>query len=71
MQTVHPSPEADQRLEGYAWYGAIERVVRLHTEVTVGRRAWALDKYPVPERAGGPTRSASALPSGPVREWGA
>ena len=46
--------EADRRLEGYACYGAIERIVRLHTEVTVGRRAWALDKYPVPERAGGP-----------------
>ena len=46
--------KADRRLEGYAWYDAIERVVRLHTQVTAGHSAWALDKYPVPERAGGP-----------------
>ena len=46
--------EADRRLEGYAWYDAIERVVRLRTEVTAGRRPYPLDRYPVPERTGGP-----------------
>ena len=46
--------EADRRLEGYAWYDAIERVIRLRTEVTAGRRPYPLDKYPVPERTGGP-----------------
>ena len=46
--------EADRRLEGYAWYDAIERVIRLRTEVTAGRRPYPLDRYPVPERTGGP-----------------
>ncbi len=46
--------EADRRLEGYAWYDAIERVNRLRTEVTAGRRPYPLDKYPVPDRTGGP-----------------
>ncbi len=46
--------EADRRLEGYAWYDTIERVIRVHTEVTAGRRPYPLDKYPVPERTGGP-----------------
>ena len=46
--------EADRRLEGYAWYDAIERVIRIHTEVTADRRPYPLDKYPVPERTGGP-----------------
>ncbi len=46
--------EADRRLEGYAWYDAIERIVHIHTEATVGRRPYALDSYPVPERAGAP-----------------
>ena len=45
--------EADRRLEGYPWYDAIERVVRIHTEATVERRPYALDTYPVPERTGG------------------
>ena len=46
--------EPDRRLEGYAWYDAIERIVHIHTEATVGRRPYALDSYPVPERAGAP-----------------
>ena len=46
--------EPDRRLEGYAWYDAIERIVSIHTEATVGRRAHALDRYPVPERNGAP-----------------
>ncbi|MYI50895.1 MAG: hypothetical protein F4114_17655, partial [Rhodospirillaceae bacterium] len=32
--------EADRRLEGYPWYDAIERVVRIHTEATVERRPY-------------------------------
>ena len=72
--------EADRRLEGYPWYDAIERIVRIHTEATVERRPYALDKYPVPERTGAPeaplppgvpTRSASASPCGPARASGA
>ncbi|MDE0383472.1 MAG: hypothetical protein OXI22_06275, partial [Defluviicoccus sp.] len=46
--------EADRRLEGYPWYDAIGRVVRIHTEATVERRPYALDEYPVPERTGAP-----------------
>ncbi len=46
--------EADRRLEGYAWYDAIERIVHIHTEAPVGRRPYALDSYPVPERSGAP-----------------
>ena len=46
--------EPDRRLEGYAWYDAIERIVSIHTEATVGRRVHAFDRYPVPERNGAP-----------------
>ena len=46
--------EPDRRLEGYAWYDAIERIVHIHTEASVGRRPYALDSYPVPERTGAP-----------------
>ena len=46
--------EPDRRLEGYAWYDAIERIVSIHTEATVGRRQFTLDRYPVPERNGAP-----------------
>ena len=46
--------EADRRLEGYSWYDTIERVVRIHTEATIERRPFPLDKYPVPERTGAP-----------------
>ncbi len=46
--------EADRRLEGYAWYDGIEKVVRIRTEVTSGRRPYPLDRYPVPERTGAP-----------------
>ena len=46
--------EPDRRLEGYAWYDAIERIVHIHTEATVGRRPHALDRYPAPERSGAP-----------------
>ncbi|MDE0382180.1 MAG: hypothetical protein OXI20_23340 [Rhodospirillales bacterium] len=46
--------EADRRLDGYPWYDAIERIVRIRTEATVERRPYALDTYPVPERTGAP-----------------
>ena len=54
--------EPDRRLEGYAWYDAIERVVNLHTVVTVGRRPCGLDAYPVPERTGAPEAPLPARP---------
>ena len=54
--------EADRRLEGYAWYDAIERVVRLDAEATVGRRPYALDNYPVPERTGAPEAPLAQRP---------
>ena len=39
--------EPDRRLEGYTWYDAVERIVHIHTEATVGRRPYALDRYPI------------------------
>ena len=45
--------EADRRLEGYAWYGALERIAGGQTEITVDGRTVPLDKYPEPDRAGG------------------
>ena len=54
--------EADRRLEGYPWYDAIERVVRVHTEATVERRPYPFDKYPVPERTGAPRAPLARRP---------
>ncbi len=54
--------EADRRLEGYPWYDAVERVVRIHTEATVERRPYPLDKYPVPERTGAPQAPLARRP---------
>ena len=54
--------EADRRLEGYPWYDAVERVVRIHTEATVGRRPYPLDKYPAPERTGTPQAPLARRP---------
>ena len=54
--------EADRRLEGYPWYDAVERVVRIHTEATVERRPYPLDKYPVPERTGAPRAPLARRP---------
>ena len=54
--------EPDRRLEGYAWYDAIERIVNIHTEATVGRRPYALDRYPVPERTGTPEAPLAQRP---------
>ncbi len=56
--------EADRRLEGYSWYDAIERAVRLDAEATVGRRPYALDNYPVPERTGAPEAPLAQRPDG-------
>ena len=55
--------EADRRLEGYAWYDAIERIVHIHTEATVGRRPHALDRYPAPERSGAPGAPLAQRPA--------
>ena len=44
--------EPDRRLAGFDWYDRIERVVNIHTEATVDGRAFALDRYPLPERSG-------------------
>ena len=54
--------EPDRRLEGYAWYDAIERIVHIHTEAIVGRRPYALDSYPVPERTGAPEAPLAQRP---------
>ena len=54
--------EPDRRLEGYAWYDAVERIVHVHTEAIVGRRPYALDKYPVPERTGAPEAPLAQRP---------
>ena len=55
--------EPDRRLEGYAWYDAIERIIHIHTEATVDRRPYALDAYPVP---GAPARPRRRLRNGPM-----
>ena len=55
--------EPDRRLEGYAWYDAIERIVHIHTEAPVGRRPYALDSYPVPERTGAPGAPLAQRPA--------
>ncbi len=55
--------EPDRRLEGYAWYDAIERIVHIHTEASVGRRPYALDSYPVPERTGAPGAPLAQRPA--------
>ena len=54
--------EPDRRLEGYAWYDAVERIVHIHTEATVGRRPYALDSYPAPERSGAPEAPLAQRP---------
>ncbi len=54
--------EADRRLEGYRWYGALERVTGVDTEVTVNGKAWPLDKFPAPARTGA---AAAPLPTRP------
>ena len=54
--------ETDRRLEGYAWYDAIERIVNVHTDVTVDGRAHALDAYPVTEHTGAPHAPLPARP---------
>ena len=55
--------ETDRRLEGYAWYDRLDRVRNIHTTVTAGGRACALDAYPVPERTGAPTAPLPVRPA--------
>ncbi|MDE0031302.1 MAG: hypothetical protein OXU42_18115, partial [Deltaproteobacteria bacterium] len=45
--------EADRRLEGYAWYGRLDRVTGIDTQVIdADGKTWPLHEYPVPERTG-------------------
>ena len=54
--------EADRRLEGYGWYGALDRATGIAVEVTLDGKRHALDDAPLPERTG-PT--AAELPPRP------
>ena len=54
--------EADRRLDGYAWYGTLDRATAIAVEVTLDGRRHALDDIPLPERTG-PT--AAELPPRP------
>ena len=55
--------EADRRLEGYAWYDALDRVTEITVRVSAGDDWMALDQYPLPE----PSRTpAAALPTRPA-----
>ena len=54
--------EPDRRLEGYGWYGALDRATRIAVEVTLNGKRHALDDAPLPERAG---PAAAELPPRP------
>ena len=54
--------EADRRLDGYGWYGALDRATGIAVEVTLDGKRHALDDAPLPERTG-PT--AAELPPRP------
>ena len=54
--------ETDRRLEGYGWYDRLDRVVNIHTTVTIDGRTLALDAFPVPERTGGPQAPLAQRP---------
>ena len=45
--------EPDRRLEGYAWYGAVERIAGVQTEIAVDGRTHALEECPVRNATGG------------------
>ena len=42
--------EPDRRLEGYGWYGALDRATGIAVEVTLDGKRHALDDAPLPER---------------------
>ncbi len=54
--------EADRRLEGYGWYGTLDRATGMAVEVTLDGKRHTLDDTPLPERTG-PT--AAELPPRP------
>ncbi len=54
--------EADRRLEGYAWYDALDRVKEVAVRVAAGDDWTALGEYPLPEASG----TAAALPDRPA-----
>ena len=55
--------EADRRLEGYAWYDALDRVMEIAVRVAAGDDWMALDQYPLPEASRAP---AAPLPARPA-----
>ena len=55
--------EADRRLEGYAWYDALDRVTEMTVRVAAGGDWMALDQYPLPEPSRAP---AAPLPTRPA-----
>ena len=54
--------EPDRRLEGYAWYDALARVVDVHTEVNSDGRSFTLEDYTQPERTGTPQAPRAQRP---------
>ena len=54
--------EPDRRLEGYAWYDAIERIGSIHTTITADGLSRPLQDYPVPERTRTPEPALPARP---------
>ena len=59
---AHRLFETDRRLEGYGWYGALDRATGIAVEVVLHGKRHALDDAPLPERTG-PT--AAELPPRP------
>ena len=55
--------EADRRLDGYGWYGALDRVTAMTIQAAADGKWMAIEDYPLPERPG--LRSA-ALPTRPA-----
>jgi len=55
--------EADRRLEGYAWYDALDRVTEATVRVATGDDWTALGEYPLPEAS---RAAAPALPDRPA-----
>ena len=59
---AHRLFEAERRLEGYGWYGALDRATGIAVEVTLDGKRHALDDAPLPERTGA---TAAELPPRP------
>ena len=59
---AHRLFETERRLEGYGWYGALDRATGIAVEVTLDGKRHALDDAPLPERTG---LTAAELPPRP------